>query len=229
MRLFCRTKKVYVLHGRVFIIFALILAVLAIFLFIYNTCYSGTIKEKARVRANYVAISAINRATEKLLSDTRFTETCFFVTDSKSDGTVSSVTVNTKTANLFKSELSQEILDMIDSYDKEFIEMAPFSSYGYTFVPFGIRVPVLVVPIEILSTDFKSEFVDGGINQTLYKLNIDVKIAVKLLLPIGSETFEVKTTVPVVQTVIVGDIPGSYTNVEGVEDTGPNTILDIAS
>ena len=112
---------------------------------------------------------------------------------------------------------------------KEVIEMAPFSSYGYSFVPFGIRIPVLVVPIEILSVDFKSELVDSGINQTLYRLNIEVEIAVKLLLPIGSEIFNVKTTVPVVQTVIVGDIPDSYTNVEGVKETGPDTILDIAS
>lgn len=229
MRLFCKPKKVYVLNGRILIVFVLLFSILAISLFVYNTCYSGTIKGKARVRANYVAISAINKATEELLSESQFDEKSFIVTGSKTDGTISSVTLNAKTTNLFKAKLSQKILNTIKSYDKEIIEMAPFSSYGFYFVPFGIRVPVYVVPIEILSTDFRSALTESGINQTLYKLCVDVKISVKLLLPVGSETFEVKTTVPLVQTVIVGDIPDSYTNVEGAEDTGPNTILDIAS
>ncbi len=229
MRLFCKTKKVFILRGRMLVLGVLVFAFLAVVLFIYNTCYSGTIKEKARVRANYVAISAINHATEKLLLDPNFNESSFFLAENNNDGMVSSVTVNTKTVNLFKAKLSQEILDSINKYEKETIEMAPFSSYGYSFVPFGIRVPVLVVPIEILSMDFESKLSEAGINQTLYKLNINVKIAVNLLLPIGSEAFEVITTVPVAQTVIVGDIPDAYTNVEGVDDTGPNTILDIAS
>ena len=229
MRLFCKPRKVYVLRGRVLLICAVIFIVLAIYLFVYNTCFSGTIKEKARVRANFVAISAINQAMEKLISSSDFNEKKFFVSQNKSDGTVSEVTVNTDTANLFKAKLSQCILDTIDKYDKEVLEIAPFSSYGYSFVPFGIRVPILVVPIEILSMNFKSELFDSGINQTLYQLNIEVKIAVKLLLPIGSEIFNVETTVPVVQTVIVGNVPDSYTNVEGVKETGPDTILDIAS
>ena len=229
MRLFCKPKKVYVMNGRILIVFVLLFSILAFSLFVYNTCCSGTIKEKARVRANYVAISAINKATEELLSESQFDEKSFIVTGSKTDGTISSVTLNAKTTNLFKAKLSQKILDTIKNYDKEIIEMAPLSSYGFSFVPFGIRVPVYVVPIEILSTDFKSVLTESGINQTLYKLCVDVKISVKLLLPVGSETFEVKTTVPLVQTVIVGDIPDSYTNVEGAEDTGPNTILDIAS
>ena len=229
MRLFCKSRKVYVLRGRMLMLFAIIFILIVVYLFVYNTCFSGTIKEKARVKANYVAISAINQTTEKLLLDAEFDEENFFTTENKINGTVSKVTVNSKTANLFKAKLSQGVLDMIDKYGKEVIEMAPFSSYGYSFVPFGIRIPVLVVPIEILSVDFKSELVDSGINQTLYRLNIEVEIAVKLLLPIGSEIFNVKTTVPVVQTVIVGDIPDSYTNVEGVKETGPDTILDIAS
>ena len=229
MRLFCKSRKVYVLRGRMLMLFAIIFILIVVYLFVYNTCFSGTIKEKARVKANYVAISAINQTTEKLLLDAEFDEENFFTTENKINGTVSKVTVDSKTANLFKAKLSQGVLDMIDKYGKEVIEMAPFSSYGYSFVPFGIRIPVLVVPIEILSLDFKSELVDSGINQTLYRLNIEVEIAVKLLLPIGSEIFNVKTTVPVVQTVIVGDIPDSYTNVEGVKETGPDTILDIAS
>ena len=202
---------------------------LAVYLFVYNTCLSGTIKEKARVKANYVAIKSINYSIDELLLSQEFSETAFFDIQEKTDGTVASVTINTKTTNLFKTKLSQIIIDYLKEYDKETIEMAPFSSYGYSIVPFGIRIPVLVVPVEILSTDFSAKLTDSGINQTLYQLNVDVDIVIKLLLPIGSETFNVNTTVPIAQTVIVGDIPDTYTNVDGAKDTGPNTILDIAS
>ncbi len=229
MRLFCRQKRVYTLRKKWINLMVIVFFAIALYLFIYNTCYSGTIKEKARVKANYVAISAINNAVDTILQNEAYAENSFFVIDKKQDGTIASVTLNSVTANRFKADFSQTVLEQITKYRKETILMSPFSSYGYTYVPFGIRVPVLVIPIEILSSDFVSELKSNGINQTLYKLSIKAKIAVKLLLPVGSESFDVTTTVPLVQTVIVGDVPDAYTNVEGAEDTGANTILDIAS
>ena len=229
MRLFKCKRKVYTFRCKPLVLLFIVLFFVAIYLFVYNTCYSDTIKEKARVKANYVALSAVNKAVESLLSKDMFTENAFFVMNKTNDGFVSSVSINTKTVNLFKARFTQEVLEIITKYGREEILMSPFSSYGYTYVPFGIRIPVLVVPIEILSVDIGSDLISNGINQTLYRLNLDVKIAVKLLLPIGSESFEIQTCIPLVQTVIVGSVPNSYTNVEGVSDTGPDTILDIAS
>ena len=197
-------------------------------LFVYNTCYSGTIKEKARVKANEVAVSAINNAVNATLKEQNLDYYNFFNITTKPDLTVSYLSVNTVAANRFKAELSQKILKCIGDYSREEITMSPFSMYGYTCVPFGLKIPVLVVPIEILSTDFISTFEAHGINQTLHKLGIKVEIAIKLLLPVGSESFDVKTIVPVTETIIVGNVPDTYTNVEGVTESGSDAILNLA-
>ena len=141
---------------------------------------------------------------------------------------VSYLTLDTVVTNKFKATITQKILNEISNYEKEEILMSPFSMYGYTHVPFGIRIPVLVIPVEILSTDFVSSLEGHGINQTLHKLDIKVKIHIKLLLPVGSESFNVETTVPVTQTVIVGNIPDTYTNVEGITESGSDAILNLA-
>lgn len=228
MRLFCSKRRVYTLRFKFLTLFFILFIMSMLLLFVYNTCYNGTIKEKAKVKANEITISAINNAVETTLSENELNYEKFFDISVKDDQSVSYLTLNTVTANKFKTQVTQKILNTVSNYTREEIIMSPFSMYGYTHVPFGIRIPILVIPIEILSTDFISELTGHGINQTLHKFSIKIKVEINLLLPVGSEKFCVETTVPVTETVIVGSVPDTYTNVEGVTEPGSDAILNLA-
>lgn len=228
MRLFCPKRKVYTIRKKIITLFFIVFVFSMLLLFVYNTCYSGTIKEKAKLKANEITISAINDAVETTFKEMKLNYESFFDLKMRNDMSVSYLVANTVAVNNFKVAVTQKILERISSYDKEFILMSPFSVYGYTYVPFGIRVPVLVVPVEILSTDLDNIFESCGINQTRHNISIMIKIKVKLLLPVGSETFTVETSVPVTEAVIVGDVPDTYTNVEGVTEPGSDAILNLA-
>ena len=228
MRLFCSERKVYTIRAKILILALMLFVSLLLILFVYNTCYSGTIKEKAKIRANTVVVSAINKAVDSVLSEQKLSYNNFFDINVKEDKSVSYMAVNTVTVNKFKVSVTQKILETLNNYEREEIFMSPFSVYGYTAVPFGIMVPVLVIPVEILSTDFCNDFQGRGVNQTLHRLYVKIKINIKLLLPVGSEEFVVETGVPVAETVIVGDIPDTYTNVEGITEPGSDAILNLA-
>ena len=52
-----------------------------------------------------------------------------------------------------------------------------------------------------------------GINQTKYKIYIELECRVKVLAPFSSNMFDVNNTVLVAETVILGDVPNSYVQV----------------
>ena len=208
----CRKRKVYIVKGRCILGIVFLFTAIFLALFIYNTCYNSVIREKAKV----------NKIKEDNLTYTDFTEIT-----RKDDGSVASISIRSAAVNLFKSGLTNKILDSVTAYGKETIFMSPVAFMGYNTPKFLFKVPVVVIPVEILKVDLQSSFHAAGINQTKHELNLIAEVDVKLLLPVGSERFTVKTTVPLSQTIIVGSVPETYTNVEGVEDTGPDSILNL--
>jgi hypothetical protein len=71
-------------------------------------------------------------------------------------------------------------------------------------------VDIRIIPISVSSIDFETEFVSEGINQTKYKVYIELKSHVKVIAPLVSDTFEVSTTVLIAEAVILGTVPNSY-------------------
>lgn len=73
-------------------------------------------------------------------------------------------------------------------------------------------------PAGSVSYEPSSRLVSAGINQSLYTLYLTVTASVRVLLAGRDETVTVKNTVPIAETVIVGEAPQVYTNVADEED-----------
>jgi sporulation protein YunB len=74
----------------------------------------------------------------------------------------------------------------------------------------GPRVPVRIVSMLTSDADFYTQFSQAGINQTLQRITMTVKIKVTLMTPVGTQTADVSTDTVVAETVIVGTVPDSY-------------------
>ena len=68
--------------------------------------------------------------------------------------------------------------------------------------------------LTVASTDaaFRNEFTSAGINQTHYRVMLDVTVSARLLLPGGVVETEVTAPVCVAETVVVGQVPDAYLN-----------------
>ena len=116
------------------------------------------------------------------------------------------------------NELSSEILNMvIESTDTDpMIVKIPLGSLLGSNLLMG-KGPDVSVEISMLTSsrvDFKSKVEACGINQTNYRLYLEVVIDVDVLIPWGTESATVLTEVLVADTVIVGKVPETYFNVE---------------
>ena len=123
------------------------------------------------------------------------------------------------------SEVAAQIqndLDEVDSQDL-YIRLGTFTG-SKLLSGRGPKVPIRISSIGNVETDFKSEFTSAGINQTLHRVFLEVKCNVSILTPFHTIEEEIVNQVILAENIIVGDIPQSYYNLEGMEQ---NQAVDI--
>lgn len=69
-----------------------------------------------------------------------------------------------------------------------------------------------------VETDLRSEFTAQGINQTLHRVYLQVKCKVNILTPFDDIEREIINQVLLLENVIVGHIPDTYYNLEGMTE-----------
>lgn len=75
---------------------------------------------------------------------------------------------------------------------------------------------VRIIPAGTVSTDYKTEFLSSGINQTRHRIYIEIVSQMTVVAPFISESVEVRTNVNVAETVLIGNVPETFYNLEGV-------------
>ena len=61
---------------------------------------------------------------------------------------------------------------------------------------------------------FHNEFTAAGINQTLHRITIDINVTITILTLAGTQDVEVDSSVIAAETVIVGQVPTTYIDME---------------
>ena len=132
-------------------------------------------------------------------------ETDLFRIERQANGELQGIITDTKSMNRLKSSLNLKIQSELDKIDEIRVGIPLF---GERF-----KISVHLMGVTALETDYVSEFESVGINQT--KISVDTVISASgNLLAIGRKNpVTVKTSVPVLMTVVVGKVPGTYVEV----------------
>ena len=80
----------------------------------------------------------------------------------------------------------------------------------------GPGIKIRISTIGNVKTDLKSEFVSKGINQTLHRIYLQVDCEVSILTPFDDITQSISNQVLLAEKVIIGNIPNTYYNLEGI-------------
>ena len=76
----------------------------------------------------------------------------------------------------------------------------------------GWGLPVRLVSLRSTNAEIESGFTQAGVNQTLHTVSLRVEVDLLLLTPAGLLSRQVACSVPVAQTLIVGDVPSTIFN-----------------
>lgn len=77
-----------------------------------------------------------------------------------------------------------------------------------------------------IETDLKSEFRAAGINQTLHRIYLEIRCNVIILTPFQTIEEPVINQVLLAEGVIVGEVPNSYYNLEGISKDNALDIIE---
>ena len=78
----------------------------------------------------------------------------------------------------------------------------------------GPLVPVQIVMLTSSRVEFNNSILAAGINQTKHQIDLEVIVDIDILVPWGTESTQVVTEVLIADTIVVGQVPQTYLNLE---------------
>lgn len=168
----------------------------------------------AKSVAETTMLNALNKAVNDILSQNTQVYNDIARLYYDDNGNVKSLQMDATAANLFKSRIANKIADIIgqDTRYKIGIPLGTLTGNEYLM---GLG-PDIIFNMQLTETarvDFKHEFCDAGINQVLHRVVANINITVNIIMLGYSKGFTVSTSAIVAETVIVGVVPDSFTNV----------------
>ncbi len=161
---------------------------------------------------------AINERLNELGGNTEYSTLVSLRYDN--EGKVSSIESNTALINRIKTDMLSEINDRLKSGSTEDVRLSMGTLSGISALNgFGPEVNMRVEPKGYADAVFLSEFTDAGINQTRHRIIMRTTVSVTAFIPFYSVECKVCGDFLIAETIIVGNIPESYTHViSGNED-----------
>lgn len=128
------------------------------------------------------------------------------------DGGIAALQSNMAEFNRLQSAITKDILDRLGQVSDTDLTI-PLGTLTGSALLVG-RGPSLSVRMQSLgscSAHFENQFDQAGINQTTHRILLCVDVSMSILLPGFRTSTQVSNAFSVAETVIVGDVPGSYT------------------
>ena len=209
----CARKKSGGMRWLILLVLLLTAAVIAM-----EQNLSQTMLDMAFARAYSMAVETINRAVKQAMGQGVTYEELI---DAQMDaqGRVSMLRANTMRMNELASQTALLAERELGSAENQVVEIPLGAALGVSFLSgFGPRLEVQILPVGAVHTSFDTEFETAGINQTRHKIFLNLRATVSLIVPTGSQLVEVTSTVPIAESIIVGEVPGSFVDVNNEED-----------
>ena len=173
----------------------------------------------AETTARVMAVQAMNNAVFEVMRDDGhlYSDLIHVVLDES--GRVSMMNANTTRMNELATQAALTVQRNLDAIARGGINVPFGAVFGSRLLAgSGPSIRVRVLPVGAVSTEFVSEFSTAGINQTRHRIFLQMNTTVQMVIPTGVKTASVAAHVPVAESIIVGDVPDSYVDVQSRED-----------
>ncbi len=124
---------------------------------------------------------------------------------------VTTVGTNTIAINKLKADVTNAIANELKDSRGEKIRVSLgnlLDSYILDYI--GIEFQVKLTDYGFIETDISTSFKSAGINQTLHRINLKIKVDVNINIGTLYQTETVETEILLAETVLVGNVPEFY-------------------
>lgn len=176
--------------------------------------------------AKQMMVSSINEVVLKELEEKQYRYDDFVNMQRDGEGNIRTISLNMVNVNTLKSNISLTIQQELGNSQKQ------------TGVPIGTllgadllrghgpSIPLKVSVLGNTTVTLESAFDSAGINQTRHQIYLVITTGVYSYLTGVSSTTDVTTSIPVAETVIVGEVPQMYANLS--QNSGMEQLAGLA-
>ncbi|MBR5301875.1 MAG: sporulation protein YunB [Clostridia bacterium] len=126
-------------------------------------------------------------------------------------GQVALLSANTMAMNRLADRAGRAALRRLGIMSSERVSVPLGAVLGLTLLAgSGPQVPVSIVPIGSVTTEFATEFESCGINQTRHKVYLQLTASIRIVIPTGAKTTNVSANMLVAESIIVGSVPEGF-------------------
>lgn len=195
----------------------LLLLLLALFLLIDRN-FRPLVFSLAEARSAAMASQVLSGALAEAIEDGVTYEDLMNVKMDQS-GQVALLSANTMAMNRLATRAGDAALRRLNNMSSERVTVPLGAVLGTTlFSGSGPGVPVSIVPIGSIFTDFATEFEACGINQTRHKVYLQVTANIRIVIPTGAKTTQVSANMLVAESIIVGRVPEGFVGYDLTEE-----------
>lgn len=175
-------------------------------------------------RVKSIATIISNQESTKIMNKYQYED--LYTIEKDAAGNIMIIKSNVVPINNMISDLTEAIQNRFNEIEDTGINIPVGNLLGlYYFTGVGPSIPAKVIVSGTLDTEVKSEFVAQGINQTLHRVYVNFECYVKIVTPVKNFERKITNQVIIAEHVIVGKIPNTYYNLEGM--SGVDNALDI--
>jgi len=170
--------------------------------------------EMAMSDAIDVVTLAVNDTVNRIMAEGNYSYDYFVSIEKDNQGNVAAISANMSRINAVSAQILSEVVTAAENGVLD-IRVPIGNLLGSNILMGkGPEVPVEVITLTSSFIDIENEIVSTGINQAKHKILLKIDVDVDILVPWDLLTTRVESHVLIAETVIVGQVPDTYIDVE---------------
>lgn len=164
--------------------------------------------------ASDVVTVRVNTAIAELMRDGDYGGDYFVTFEKGPGGEVTAISCNMARINALSAQILERVVDVTENYTAT-VRIPLGNLTGISLLMGrGPKIPVEIITLTSSRVGFHNSIVTAGINQTKHQITLQVTVDIDVLVPWGSESASVTTEVLIADTVVVGQVPDTYLNLD---------------
>lgn len=173
--------------------------------------------------AKSIATQISNEQATVVMANYKYEDLSSIIRDDQ--GNIKMINMNIAVVNEITSDVAIKIQKCLDNYQSGefYIKLGSFTGTKILSGR-GPNIPIKMATVGNVETDLVSKFTQAGINQTLHRIYVNVVCNVTILTPFDTIDQTITNQVLLAEAVIVGEIPNTYYNLNGLDN---NDLMEV--
>lgn len=201
---------------KAFIILLIFVLPVGLFIYIDNVLRPG-LYSIARIMSVQMATEAVNTSIQRRLASGNIKYQDLMQVHKDQQGRIVMMQADTVKIN----EISADVTLTVQASLKDLQQQAFYIPLGmvtgsYLLSNIGPGIKVNIIPMGTVRVVLQDKFEQAGINQTRHSIILAFETDIIIVVPFESGQARVSTTMPVAETIIVGDVPETFVSIPSV-------------